>query len=158
MQGRLAPPLALIAALLVAPAATAALVEAEPLAPIVAPFPVGVPAVETQVVLQLVVDARGRGESAVETSRAPRDAPDAFAQAAIDAAKAARFAPSSRDGQPIRSRIEYVVVFPPPRPAKATAPPSPPLPSPPATSVPPSGVLTVHVQGDAKPAPRGLGD
>ena len=84
--------------------------------PIVAPFPAGAPPIETQVALQLVVDATGSVESAVEISRVPRDAPDAFARAAIDAVKAAKFAPSSRDGRPIRSRIEYVVVFhPPPR-------------------------------------------
>src|SRR5580704_1655405 len=123
MRRRLLGAATLIAALLVAPSAAAALVEAEPLAPIVALFPADVPAVETQVVLQLVIDARGGVESAVETSRAPRDAPDAFALAALDAVKAARFAPSSRDGQPIRSRIEYVVVFHPPAPPKPSAPP-----------------------------------
>ncbi len=64
----------------------------------------------------------GGVESAVEISRVPRDAPDAFARAAIDAVKAAKFAPSSRDGRPIRSRIEYVVVFHPPADAGAAAP------------------------------------
>jgi hypothetical protein len=91
--------------------AAADLVEAAPLSPIVAPFPAGVPPVETQVVLQIVVDANGSVESAVETARAPKDAPDALALAAVDAAKGAKFTPSSRDGQSIRSRIEYVVVF-----------------------------------------------
>src|SRR5262249_30028246 len=108
----------------------------------------------------LVIDARGGVESAVETSRAPRDAPDAFVLAAIEAVKAARFAPSSRDGQPIRSRIEYVVVFHAPAPPKASVPPSPP-PSPPpaATAAPaPSSAVTVYVQGLARSSPRGLGD
>lgn len=159
MRRRLAGAPALIAALLVAPAALAAVVEAEPLSPIVAPFPPGAPAVETQVVLQLVVDARGRVESAVEISRAPRNAPDAFARAAIDAVEAARFAPSSRDGQPIRSRIEYVVVFHPPAPPKPSAPAVTPPPTSPAPAPPTaSSALTVHVQGLAVSSPRGLGD
>ncbi len=155
---RLVGPLALLAASLVATNAAAALVEAEPLAPIVAPFPAGVPAVETQVVLQLVIDARGGVESAVEIARAPRDAPDPFARAAITAVTTARFTPSSRDGRPIRSRVEYVVVFHPPPPAKASATPSPspPLrvPAPAATG----GALTVYVQGLGTSTPRGLGD
>jgi iron complex outermembrane recepter protein len=151
--------LALIAIWLASSTAAAALVGAEPSAPILAPFPAGVPAVETQVVLQLVIDARGSVESAVETSRAPRDAPDAFALAAIEAVKAASFTPSSRDGQPIRSRVEYVVVFhPPPPPRASTLPSSPPLPSSPTNATPASSGLTVYVQGVAKPSPRGLGD
>jgi iron complex outermembrane receptor protein len=150
---RLASPLALIAVLLAAAPAAAALVEAEPTAPIVAPFPANVPAIETQVVLQLVVDARGVVESAVETSRVPRRAPEAFSLAAIEAAKAATFTPSMHDGQPVRSRIEYVVVFHPP--------PAPPHPSPPPAPLPvpaPSGLESVTIQGFVKPAPRGLGD
>ncbi len=58
---RLTESLIPIAILFVAAPAAAAVVEAVPLTPIVAPFPAGVPAVETQVVLQLVVDARGGG-------------------------------------------------------------------------------------------------
>src|SRR5580692_9314176 len=72
-------------------AAAADVVEAVPLVPIVAPFPAGVAPIEAQVVLQLVVDANGSVESAIETSRAPKDAPDALVQAAIDTAKAAKF-------------------------------------------------------------------
>jgi iron complex outermembrane recepter protein len=187
IRRHLAPPLALMAALLVASPAAAAIVEAAPLGPIVAPFPAGVPAVETQVVLQLVVDASGSVESAVEIARAPRDAPDAFVAAAALAVKAARFAPSARDGQPIRSRIEYVVVFHPPAaapPAPAPTPPAPTPPAPPSPEAPPSaptppaaatptpsppspaasapaapqGPETVYVQGFVKAAPRGLGD
>jgi hypothetical protein len=141
----------LIATLLVASIARGALVGAEPLEPIVAPFPADVLPVETQVVLQLVVDAQGNVESAVETSRAPRDAPDAFARAAIAAAKAARFTPSSRDGQPIRSRLEYVVVFHPPPRAAPTPPTAQPRP-------PSAKALNVEIQGFARPSPRGLGD
>jgi len=148
---RLVSPLTLSAALLVVTTASAALVEAEPRTPIVARFPPGVPAVETQVVLQLVIDAVGGVESAVEISRAPREAPDVFAQAAVTAVKAVGFAPSSRDGKSIRSRIEYVVVFHPPPPASAPPPPPPETPA-------ASDALTVHVQGSARPSPRGLGD
>jgi hypothetical protein len=172
-------------AFFVARGAAADLVEAVPISPIVAPFPAGVPPVETQVVLQLVVDASGSVESAVETARAPKDAPDAFALAAVDAAKAAKFTPSSRDGQPIRARIEYVVVFRPPESAPSTstststaptATPAPaatatltptpvptptptatltPVPTPPA---PPIATENVHVKGIAWASPRGLGD
>ena len=69
---------------------------------------------ETQVVLQVVVDAAGRVESAVVTSHAPAGAPPAFDDAAVDAVKRAAFVPSTRDGRALRSRIEYVVVFHPP--------------------------------------------
>jgi TonB family protein len=135
----------LFATSFVAKGAAADLVEAVPLSPIVAPFPAGVPPVEAQVVLQLVVDASGKVESAVVTSRAPREAPDAFVQGAVDAAKAAKFRPSSRDGQPIRARIEYVVVFHPPA---STSP----------TSTSTSTEENVRVKGIAPAAPRGLGD
>ena len=111
---RAARSLAFTAALLAARTAAAQLVQAEPLAPIVAPFPEGEAPVETQVVVQAVVDATGNVLSAVEVSRAPQGAPDAFGRAATEAVKAAKFAPSVRDGRPIRSRIEYVVVFQPP--------------------------------------------
>ncbi len=111
---RVARPLSFAATLLVARTAAAQLVQAEPLVPIVAPFPAGVAPVETQVVVQAVVDTTGNVASAVEISRAPQGAPDAFGRAAAEAVKAAKFAPSVRDGRPIRSRIEYVVVFQPP--------------------------------------------
>jgi hypothetical protein len=158
--------LALVATSLVATTAAAQLVQAEPLSPIVAPFPVDAPAIETQVVVLVVVDAAGGVESAVEASRAPRDAPDTFARAAIDAVKAAKFTPSSRDGQPIRSRVEYVVVFHPPASATpATPPPATaiaPTPAPPTPVSAPVFVSTspqsVEVRGIAWSSPRGLGD
>jgi hypothetical protein len=152
---------ALFACLLVATPAAADLIAAEPRAPVVAAFPAGVPPVETQVTLQLVVDASGAVESAVELSRAPRSAPDDFVRAATLAVKRATFVPSTRDGRPIRSRIEYVVVFEPP--AASTAPPAAPTPAPatpaPSRSVPsPSGVEDITVRGVAWTSPRGLGD
>ncbi len=164
--------LALVAALLVARAAAADVVTAEPVAPIVAPFPADVPPVETQVSLQVVVDASGAVESAVELSRLPHDAPDAFVRAASDAVKAARFTPSSRDGHPVRSRVEYVVVFHPPAapaPAGAAATPAPAAPPPPTptasptatttpTPAPPDQPITIRVSGIAWASPRGLGD
>jgi len=154
---RAAWPLALTAVLLLARTAAAQLVQAEPLAPVVAPFPADVPPTETQVAVQAVVDATGNVESAVEISREPRDAPDAFATAAIDAVKAAKFAPSARDGRPIRARIEYVVVFHPPPPAAPTPTPTP-TPTPFASAATPIPTETIHVRGTTWSSPRGLGD
>jgi iron complex outermembrane recepter protein len=152
-------------------AARAQLRQAEALDPIVAVYPAGEPPRETQVALQLVVDETGRVESAVEISRLPRDASDAFVNAAVEAAKTARFASSSRDGQPIRSRIEYVVVFHPPTPTSPTSPtpPAAPVtaqtPALPAAGAPPgagSGPAArpeeVLVRGVGWSSPRGLGD
>ena len=150
--------LTLLFVLLFPSVAAAQLVEGEPLSPVVAPFPVGEPPRETQVTLQVVIDAAGAVESAIDVSRVPADASEAFARAAIDAVKASRFAPSSRDGRPIRARIEYVVVF---HPAATTAPAAAPSPAPstsaPATPTTPAAE-TVHVQGIAWSSPRGLGD
>jgi iron complex outermembrane recepter protein len=153
--------LALVVSLLVARRAAADVVTAEPVAPIVASFPSGVPPVETQVALQIVVDAAGAVESAVELSRIPRDAPDAFARAATEAVKAARFTPSSRDGHPIRSRVEYVVVFhpPPPSPSPPSQPQKPTsTPSSVPASTPANEPTTIRVRGIAWASPRGLGD
>jgi hypothetical protein len=155
--------LTLLAALVDARVAAAQLLQAEPLAPIEPAPPADVPPLEAQVVLQLVVDANGNVESAIETSRVPKDAPDALAQAAIDAVRGARFSPSSRDGHPIRARVEYVVVFhgtptasPTPTPTATPTPIPTPTASPPIPT--PTGVESVHVQGVAWASPRGLGD
>jgi iron complex outermembrane recepter protein len=165
--GRIATPLALIGVMLVARPARAQLVQAEPVSAIVAPFPADAARVETQVVLQVVLDATGGVESAVEISRLPRDAPASFVRAATDAVTAAKFTPSTRDGRPIRARVEYVVVFHPPAG-------SPPAPSPPSGSATPSNPVgasptpptpqaptdaqSVRVHGIAWASPRGLGD
>jgi TonB family protein len=150
--------------MLFARTAAAQLVEAEPVAPVVPPFPAGAPPIEAQVTLHVVVDAAGAVESAVEVQRMPPDAPDAFARAAVEAVKAAHFSPSSRDGRPFRSRIEYVVVFHPPAPAPIVpiAPIHPP-PERPASAAPEEGpvaeeVLDVTVHGIGWSSPRGLGD
>jgi TonB family protein len=103
-----------VASSLVASPAAAQVVAAEPTAPVLPTFPQGAPPVETQVVLQLVVAASGEIESAVVTSHAPPGAPASFDAAAVEAVKRSKFHPSVRDGRPIRSRIEYVVVFRPP--------------------------------------------
>ncbi len=154
--------------------------QAEPASPIVAPFPASAPHVEVQVTLQLVIDASGAVESAVELARAPKDVPDAFVEAAIEAAKAAKFVPSTRDGRAIRSRLEYVVVFRAPAeavqssqsspPADAEAPaavePSVPQPSGPTapaqrTAAPVSEAANageVVVQGVSWASHRGVGD
>jgi iron complex outermembrane receptor protein len=181
-------PLVVTAVFLLARTAAAQLVQAEPLSPIVATFPPSVPPVETQVTLQLVIDAAGNVESAAEISRVPHDAPDAFLRAATDVVKAAKFAPSSRDGHPLRSRIEYVVVFQPPATTAADAGPTPtataaptaPTTPPTATTTPgttatapssqtptappppqtatPTPIEMVRVRGIAWASPRGLGD
>ncbi len=94
--------------------AHAEVVVAEPNSPVEALRPEGTAPIEVQVVLLLVVDTAGNVESAVEVSRAPGSTSPAYLQAAIAAVKAVKFRPSTRDGQPVRSRIEYVVVFHPP--------------------------------------------
>jgi iron complex outermembrane receptor protein len=151
---RVAQLLAVLGALFAAGDAAAQLVQAEPLAPIVAPFPPGEPPREIQMVLQVVVDATGGVESAVEIARVPRDADDAFSRAAADAVKAARFTPSLRDGRPIRARIEYVVVFHPPTPTPTPTSTSTSTSASTSTSMLPS----VEVRGIAWSSPRGLGD
>ena len=106
-----------------------------------------------------MIDAAGSVESALEISRSPREAPDAFVRAAIDAVKAAKFTPSSRDGRPIRSRIEYVVVFHPTGPdgdrPRQPTPTSAPIPRRrrPRPSPRPSAY-----RASPGPRPRGLGD
>lgn len=168
----------MLAFCLVSTAARAQVVAAEPVAPIEAPFPEGAPAVEVQVVLQLVIDASGRVESAVATSRAPADVPPSFDAAAIEAARAADFRASTRDGHALRSRVEYVVVFHPPVATPARTTPSPdivtaPAAAPPAvtpaTAPPPVQALStdeqdedyaqvVHVRGAGWSSPRGIDD
>jgi len=134
--------------------ARAQVVQAEPVAPIEARFPAGEAPREVQVALQVVIDTTGRVESAVEISRLPRDAGNAFVTAAIEAVKAARFTPSSRDGHPFRSRVEYMVVFHPPPAPSVSAPAMPTLAPAPAPEKPQS----VEVRGIAWASPRGLGD
>jgi len=159
---RATPALFGLALVLASPIARAQVVAAEPEAPLEAPFPEGAPPIETQVVLQLVVDASGHVESAVVTGRAPADAPVSFDAAALALVNAAAFRPSTRDGRPVRSRVEYVVVFRPP------GSPPPPLPSAPAQppSTPPLSISeqdedymqVVQVRGAGWSSPRGIGD
>jgi iron complex outermembrane receptor protein len=127
----------------------------EPIAPIEVPFPPAAPLIEAHVVLEIVLDAQGAVESATPVSRTPVDAPDVFAQAAARAVSAARFYPSTRDGQPVRSRLRYVVSFHPPA-APDAAPPD-------RTATPSADAATataaeVVVKGAGWPSPRGLGD
>jgi len=160
---------------------------AEPDAPIAPAFPSEAPAVETQIVLSLVIDETGRLESAVVAARFPADASDAFANAALAAARRATFRPSERDGHAIRSRVEYAVVFHPPRAAEpaapsampASAPPMPPPPAPAKAAAVPAKIaenpelatrapdhaeqdedyaLTIEVRGKSWASPRGVGD
>jgi hypothetical protein len=156
--------LAWAATWLAAAPASAQIVPAEPSSPIAPVFPVDAPPLETQVAVLVVVDANGGVESAVEGSRAPRAAPDTFARAAVEAVKAAKFSPSLRDGRPIRSRIETIVVFHPPATGSSGRGPTPTA-SPAETSTPgaapvqaPKGPETVEVRGISWSSPRGLGD
>jgi iron complex outermembrane recepter protein len=148
-------------ALVLAKRAEAQVIEAEPDTPIVAPFPEGAPPVEVQVTLHLLVDANGDVESAVPTTREPSDAPEAFATAAVTAAKEAKFHPSTRDGRAIRSKITYVIVFHPPHATEKPAPPrTPPPPSPPTSTNEQDEDYekVVRVRGVGWSSPRGLGD
>jgi hypothetical protein len=142
-----------------------------PIAPIEVSVPNGVPPMEAQIVLQLVIDAEGNVESAVEVSRAPAGVPDAFAAEALRAVKAARFSPSTRDGKPIRSRIEHVVVFhATPAPAAPDAPQAtstpdgapeparPPMKRVVSTNEQDEDYEAVLVRGTGWASPRGLGD
>jgi iron complex outermembrane recepter protein len=155
-----------LAAVTAAAPARAQVVAAEPGSPIEASFPPGAPAIEVQVATQVVVDAKGNVESAVVTSRMPPSAPPSFDDEALKAVREAIFVPSTRDGRPIRSRIEYVVVFRPPQQ------PAPPQPTPSLPHVGPSAspgpistseqdedyAQVVQVRGQGWSSPRGLGD
>lgn len=177
------PGAALAALVFCARPALADVTVAEPDAPIAPAFPSAVPATETQVVLSLVIDDAGKLESAVVAARIPADAPDAFSEAALTAARAATFHASERDGHPIRSRVEYTVVFHPPAGAAPPVPPPEPPPSPleaaaaPAPSPEKTAVtiaptaeqdeqgeqdedyaLTIEVRGQSWSSPRGVGD
>jgi iron complex outermembrane receptor protein len=159
-----------VAFALSAASARAQTIAAEPLAPIEPAFPEGAPAIEVQVVLQLVVAADGAVESVVVISREPASSPSSFDEVAVRVAREARFSPSTRDGRPVRSRIESIVVFHPPSRAAATPPGAPPD-APPSRPLdaPPSRPLTtneqdedyaqvVEVRGRGWSSPRGLGD
>jgi TonB family protein len=176
--------LAAFACVFATKSARADLVAAEPESPLVATFPPGMPAIEVQVVLDLVVDAAGRVESAIVAWHVPAGAPAAFDAAALDAVRSAPFRPSVRDGHAFRSRVEYVLVFQPPPPAAAASPagdnlqppapaaaiPTPALALAPSAALPPPGAplasdeqdedyaLTIEVRGKGWAAPRGLGD
>jgi iron complex outermembrane receptor protein len=141
--------------------ARAQVVAAEPSAPIETVFPAGAPLLEVQVTTQAVVDATGKVESVVVTSRAPASAPSSFDGAALAAVRAASFAPSTRDGRPIRSRVEYVAVFhPPTMPPAATRDARPVVrPFPVSTTEQDEDYAqVVQVRGAAWSSPRGLGD
>ena len=162
-RGSLPPAVgALLAVLLGGARATAQVVAAEPTTAIVAPFPAGAPAMEVQVTTQVVVAASGVVESAVVTGRAPLGAPASFDDAALAAVRAASFTPSTRDGRPVRSRVEYVVVFHAPAPATRGPPPrAPAVPaSTPATAATQAAehAQVVEVRGAGWSSPRGLGD
>jgi hypothetical protein len=82
------------------------IVVAEPLSPVTAEHPDEIQPVEAQVVVVLVVDVEGKVESAIATETLPKDLPKGYRDAAIDAVRRTRFAPSTRDGRPVRSRVD----------------------------------------------------
>ena len=88
-------------------------VVAEPTEPISVAHPEHVPHTEAQVVVVLVVSTEGVVESAIATETLPIDLPKVYADTAIAAIRRTRFRPTVRDGRKVRSRIKYVVVFPP---------------------------------------------
>lgn len=145
--------------------AHAELTVASPAAEVSVPFPGGVPAMEVQVVLALVIDERGHVESALVSSRLPTDAPRAFDTAAIDAVRPVPFTPSVRDGRPFRSRVEYVVVFHPsltpsasPSPQSVIAQPPPAAKSSVVGEQDEDYALTIEIRGQSWSSPRGIGD
>jgi hypothetical protein len=148
--------LAFAAALTLAASARAQRIAATPAAPIVAAFPADAPPMEVQIALQVLVDSSGRVESAVVVGRAPSDAPDVFADAAVRAVKATAFTPSTVDGRAVRSRIEWIVAFQPPivtttrTPKKVTV----------AKRFTPEENTTedVEIHGVGWPSSRGIGD
>ena len=157
---------------------------AEPESPVPVAFPANAPAIEAQVVLSLVIDEQGAVESAVVSARVPSDASSQFDDAALEAMRGVRFHPSLRDGQPFRSRVEYIVVFRPPVPAPLPVPkpapdvapaPLPPTPGASATASPAAATnptsppiaadeqdedyaLTIEVRGQSWSTPRGASD
>ncbi len=131
---------------------------AEPVSSVEVSAPEGATPMEAQIVLQLVVDAEGNVESAVEIARAPASVPDSFSREAIRAVKAAHFTPSTRDGKRIRSRIEHVVVFHSPVETAAAPPPPAPMTKALSTSEQDEDYEAVRVRGSAWASQRGLGD
>jgi hypothetical protein len=149
-----------------------------PAAPVAPVFPEGAPAVDVEVELELVVDTAGDVEEATVLSRVPADAPEVFADAALQAVRATKWTPSTRDGQPVRARLRFAVTFHPPaasaKAAKdadksAAAPASSPSNADTPNVAPTAGATDnvaprspappeVVVRGTGWPSPRGLGD
>jgi hypothetical protein len=146
-------------------AARADVVAGVPAVPVQPTFPDGAPEFEVEVVLELVIDAAGDVETATVVSRVPAYAPEVFADAAVQAVRATKWIPSTRDGEPVRARLHFAVTFRPPSADDATPHDAenraPRDRSPPASdevapsSTPPPEVL---VRGTGWPSPRGLGD
>ncbi|MGZ3420517.1 MAG: TonB-dependent receptor domain-containing protein [Polyangiales bacterium] len=122
-QPRIARPLAALAA------AGLVLVSATALAQLVGPKKKGKPIVEypiegagksAVILVELVIDETGAVTSVTEKSREPADAPDVFAERALAFAKSLSFEPATKDGTPIKSKIDYHVRFVPPAAASAS--------------------------------------
>ena len=77
---------------------------------------------QAQVLLELTIDAEGRVVDAVVRQGASA----ALDEIALENARASRFSPARRNGEPVRSRILYEVVFAAPAPPPPPPPPTPP--------------------------------
>ncbi|MGZ3420591.1 MAG: TonB-dependent receptor plug domain-containing protein [Polyangiales bacterium] len=116
-------------------------------------YPEGETLPSVRVVVSLVLDDHGHVESATEVRRVPEDAPDAFVERALEIVRGIVFKPATRDGVPIRSKIEYTVELTKPAPPapKPTEPAKPKAVAPPATPVEPAKPeepISVDVGGD----------
>ncbi len=78
-----------------------------------------VPPVDSRVVMRLTIDPSG----AVQSAEVVESGGESFDQAALAAAKEFRFAPATKDGKPITSRILYTYEFAAPDPSEPAEPP-----------------------------------
>ena len=81
-----------------------------PLGPVDPPFPLSAQlrGVSGKVTLALSIDATGR---VVDASVVRADPPGFFEESALAAFQSAPFAPGIKDGRPVHSRVQTVVVF-----------------------------------------------
>jgi iron complex outermembrane receptor protein len=138
---------------------------AELAAPLAVPRPSAEFEPEVRVELSVLVGKNGEVEAVTTTAQSPADAPGSFVDAAASALRRAHFRPSLRNGEPIRSWVESVVVFE----ARRTptlrgglaAPPAAPSASASSASVSAASAelgAEVEVRGEPLRAPRGVGD
>ncbi|MFM2152373.1 MAG: hypothetical protein RL199_808, partial [Pseudomonadota bacterium] len=111
-------------------------------------YPAGQAGVAT-VVVNIVVDESGHVAEAAVVSRDPDTAPEPFARAALDAARAFLFEPPLSEGRPTRVSLPVTLRFEPPAPSLPAPPSSPPVPAEPEPSaevVPDAGLVRVRAR------------